>query len=444
MDELSDIELAQRSAAGDERAFMALMRRYEQHLADLIRYQVSNTQHAEDILQETLVQAWLGLGKVRDGDKVRPWLLQVARNRIRDFFKSTQRRERPVDDPVLESHLNQFGHSLRGQKETLEEVYEALEQVPEMARGIAQQFYLQGFTIEEIAKRNRKPSGTVKRQLFEARNHIRQSLEVNDRARRPIMAKKRADNVAMPFPERRPEVVITELDEAPFVVDSPELRWWIVIPKLGDVAVTGRYIPSGWKFDGATRMQALRPAKIHGVEGVEIDVDVWDDEKGWHSAGWSMCGQQDDTMTQYLATVSRGDEIRDISTFLEEGFTASWGPMERRLEDRQRLVRQEDGSWIQAHSADNLDAFGAGVYSVRLGEREFTCLRVIQLEGELTDQQSPLDVNYVTQEGRTVLKRSYCQDCLDDIVVDKEEEMVVDGVHLFLWEDTLTGLALGA
>ena len=127
---------------------------------------MSHTQHAEDILQETLVQAWLGWGKVRDGDKVRPWLLQVARNRIRDFFKSTQRRERPVDDPVLESHLNQFGHSLRRQKETLEEVYEALEQVPEMARGIAQPFYLQGFTIEEIAKRNRKPPGTVKRQLF--------------------------------------------------------------------------------------------------------------------------------------------------------------------------------------------------------------------------------------------------------------------------------------
>ena len=43
-----------------------------------------------------------------------------------------------------------------------------------------------------------------------------------------------------------------------------------------------------------------------------------------------------------------------------------------------------------------------------------------------------------------MLKRSYCQDCFDDIVVDKEEEMVIDGVHMFLWEDTLTGLALGA
>ena len=86
---------------------------------------------------------------------------------------------------------------------------------------------------------------------------------------------------------------------------------------------------------------------------------------------------------------------------------------------------------------------GPAIYSVQIGERIFTCLRVIQLEGEITDEQSPLDVNYVTREGRTVLKRSYCQDCFDNIDVDRDEKMVVDGVSLFLWEDTLTGLAIG-
>ena len=443
MGQPTDIELVQRSLAGDERAFMALVRRYQEPLANLIRYQVGNLQHAEDILQETLLQAWLSLPKLRDGNKVLPWLLQVARNRWVDFFKSTQRREQAVEDSIIENHLNQFGHSLLRQKETIEEIYEALEQVPETERNIARQFYLEGFTIREIARRSQQPQGTVKRQLFETRNHLRQLLEITARGRRPTMKTKKADRRELSFPEQRPEIIITELDEEPFVVDSPELRWWIVLPRIGDVALKGRYTPPDWTFDQALRMRTERPARIHGVEGIEVDVDEWDDREGWKSAGWSMCARQDETTTQYLATLSRHDEERNVSTFLDEGFGDFWGQMERRLEDRQRFVRREDGTWRQAHSADNLEAFGAGVYALQIGEREFTCLRVIQLEGEITDEQAPLDVNYVTREGRTVLKRSYCQDCFDNIEVDREEKMVVDGVSLFLWEDTLTGLAIG-
>ena len=258
------------------------------------------------------------------------------------------------------------------------------------------------------------------------------------------MGAKTAAKQTLPFPQQRPNIVITRLDEEPFVVNSPELRWWIVRPQLGDIALAGRYIPANWQLDKALQMQAIRSAEIHGIEGVEIDVDQWDSEKGWQSAGWSMCARQDQSTTQYLAVLSGQNGQRRINTFLEEGFTAAWGQMDRILADRQRLVHCKDGSWTQAHSADDLDAFGAGVYSVEIGAKKFTCLRVIQLEGEITDKEAPLDVNYVAQEGRTVLKRSYCQDCFADIAVDKEEEMVVDGVRLFLWEDTLTGLAVGA
>ena len=87
--EQSDRALVERIVAGDQRAFAALIGRYEESLAGLIRYQVGDLAAAEDVLQETLVQAWSSLARLREPDKVHAWLLGVARNRCRDYFKAT-------------------------------------------------------------------------------------------------------------------------------------------------------------------------------------------------------------------------------------------------------------------------------------------------------------------------------------------------------------------
>ncbi len=59
--ESDDVILARRSAKGDEQAFSQLVRRYERQLVTLICYLLGNAEHAEDVLQETLVQAWIGI-----------------------------------------------------------------------------------------------------------------------------------------------------------------------------------------------------------------------------------------------------------------------------------------------------------------------------------------------------------------------------------------------
>ena len=70
---LNDQILAQRTRAGDEQAFVALIRRYERSLAALIRDRLGSHDAGEDVLQETLVHAWSGL-RVRGPNNVRAWL----------------------------------------------------------------------------------------------------------------------------------------------------------------------------------------------------------------------------------------------------------------------------------------------------------------------------------------------------------------------------------
>ena len=107
-----------------------------------------------------------------------------------------------------------------------------------------------------------------------------------------------------PFPQQRPEIAVRQLDGEPFAVDCPELRWWLVVPRLGEEALQAKYKAADGALAEINRMRAVRPAEVHGLEGVEVEIDAWD-EGQWRPADWSICARENDEEIQYLATIWR-------------------------------------------------------------------------------------------------------------------------------------------
>ena len=177
----SDQLLAEQVRQGNEQAFARLIRRYERTLVGLIRHRVGSGDQVQDVLQETLVHVWSGLRRDTPRD-VRAWLLQVARNRCRDYFRSTQRRELFVETEALAPMVNRFGVAQARQREAAAAIVEAMEEVPDRERAALQAFYLDGLSIAEIAARHRCPDGTVKRRLSHGRDRIRTVLGVTPQA----------------------------------------------------------------------------------------------------------------------------------------------------------------------------------------------------------------------------------------------------------------------
>ncbi len=447
--EPNDEILIQRSVQGDGQAFVELVKRYEQPLATLIRYHINDIHDAEDVFQETLLHAWIGLRRLRDPKKIRAWLLRIARNRCHDFHKSSQRRDLPTEERELEKHVNQFGRVLAQQRDSRADIVEALEEAPASERDAAKLFYLQGLTIAEIAERSRCPEGTVKRRLHHARNYIRRSLGITYGMQRRIeMAKHKPGSKRQPFPVRRPEIIITESQIKPFSVDFRELPWWFGIPEVGDRTLWSIYDPPDWRIISVTDMQAVRPAKIHDLDCVEINVDVWEPKTGWMPSYCTDYGRLTDDSVQWLAISQIRDGRRMFRTFLDEDFNEDWAPMVRRMEDRSRFVLQEDGSFKQrCHSPE---VIGAGMFSVKVGERSFICLRVLDVEDKPTERDMLMEA-YLTQEGRTVLCRRYNGRLWKveegkptwDEKFPEHNRIVIDGVTFVHWYDCLTGLALG-
>ena len=454
MEKLDNETLARLSTQGDESAFAELIRRHERQLAALIQYQLGNRDYAEDVLQETLLQAWVGIRHLREPKTVGQWLLRIAKNRCYDFLKSAQRRDQPIDTGELTQFIDRFGHRQIRRRNLLNDAVEALEEVPETEREAAQLFYLEGFTIAEIAARHRCAEGTVKRRLFQARAHLRESFDISDKRRTSQMQTRRPRTKKQPFPLRRPDVVITQTNTEPFSVDCPELRNWFIVPKIGERSLYANYKPMDWKLTEVYELQVVRHSHVHDVEGVEIDIHTWNSQTGWMPSAWQMYGRLTEEKAEYLAVSELHNDKRVLYTYLDKDFDFHWGRISRKLEDHGRFVLQADGSLKQVHSVDNLEASGAGVFSVAVGAHHFTCLRIIELDVPVAKigRDFLIGESYVTEVGRTVLTRLFChpektmyndQGNRERVAVDKDVQVVIDDVTFVHWHDSLSNLAFG-
>ena len=87
----ADTALA-RARAGDDRAFGELTDPYLGELRVHCYRMLGSLQDAEDMLQETLLAAWRGLGRFEERASMRTWLYKIATNKCLNALRDASRR----------------------------------------------------------------------------------------------------------------------------------------------------------------------------------------------------------------------------------------------------------------------------------------------------------------------------------------------------------------
>lgn len=83
----------------DEKAFQELAEHYRRQLEVHCYRLLGSVEEAEDMVQETLLAAWQGLGHFQGRSSVRTWLYRIATNRCLNARRA--RRSRAVKDPSV-------------------------------------------------------------------------------------------------------------------------------------------------------------------------------------------------------------------------------------------------------------------------------------------------------------------------------------------------------
>lgn len=260
-----------------------------------------------------------------------------------------------------------------------------------------------------------------------------------------------------PFPLQLPHIEITPTDTPPFEVDFKEMHWWFAIPEVGDHVLWAQYEPD-LRLSDYTELKALRPAKVHGIDCVELAAMVYDHaEDPVRAYPWMFFSRLTEDRVQYLATLSLyRKDLRELRTMLDEGFDKDWGDGPRHIRQTGRLMEQSDGSYALSAGADAAEIIEpTGVFRVMVGDRSFECLRVIGITVPLSEENA-LEEAYLTREGRTIMFRRYNgtrwnlgyntghpKEMTWDQRFPDHKRIIINGVTFVHWYDCLSNFACG-
>jgi RNA polymerase sigma-70 factor (ECF subfamily) len=177
----SDEILVARCLAGDERAFETLVERYEAPLRRLAFGFLRDRQLAEDVSQETFLQAYQKLSTLGRGGAFRSWLYRIAVNRVHDELRRLT-RQGEVSGEETERSLEKTPApgSLQGLVESRElgrQLAAAIARLDGKHRTPLILKEVQGMTYAEIAQLLGWPMGTVQIRIHRARLRLREQLK---------------------------------------------------------------------------------------------------------------------------------------------------------------------------------------------------------------------------------------------------------------------------
>jgi RNA polymerase sigma factor (sigma-70 family) len=136
--------------SGDERAAADLVERHARALARFLAAAGAPDAEVDDLVQETFIRAFRGVGGFRGQCQFRTWLLTIGGNVLKDFGRrAARRRLQPLDEAVEDSGGDPHAHAEAS--ETVALLAEGVKSLPRLQREVFLLRAQQGFEYEEIA-----------------------------------------------------------------------------------------------------------------------------------------------------------------------------------------------------------------------------------------------------------------------------------------------------
>ena len=159
---------------------------YRAHLRDVYSYayyRIGNHHDAEDLTEQTFLQAWRHFERARresDGRPLRPWLIRIAHNLAANYYRDRARRpQSPLEDADVVSAPHETEQLVEGREE-LRDVLDGVASLPDDRREALIMRFALGMDNREIARARGRSEGATKVLLHRAIKQLEGALAADD------------------------------------------------------------------------------------------------------------------------------------------------------------------------------------------------------------------------------------------------------------------------
>lgn len=373
-------------------------RLYQTHLSVLryfLRSKISNVHDAEEILQEIGLAAFLGFSSLSEHGKFKQWILGIASHKIKDYYRSKAKHYAiPLElvENTVTTRFERFGHSL--------EIRDIMERLPDKEKQILYLYYFRGLSQKDIAIQLQIPLGTVKSRLSKSKQHFTQEYEINQRKEVQTMKIKN-------IPTFAPVYQIVPSEKEIFSVVCEEVPGWLVTCRVGEKARFAFYDDPDRHCSGVYTMECVKHANIHGIDCVQIAVT--EQEENGQTRKHDLFVKLTDTHCMYIADMRMENNVLSFGSFMDGDWLKNYGigenncGRETRQSAKGNAVLHPDGSiTVNEKIIETGESDLIGRFTVTIGNKSYDTVAMLSL-----DCNSILVLQYVTQDGRTVLFRRF-------------------------------------
>jgi RNA polymerase sigma-70 factor (ECF subfamily) len=183
-----DLELVQRAINNDQKAYAELMARYKDAIYFMLLKMINNKTDAEDLTIEAFGKAFKNLKQYSPNYAFSTWLFKIASNNCIDYLRKKRNHHISIDsnhtsdekDSEPQVHLKDETpdpeeNLIRAQKVVL--MRTVVKKLKPRYRTLIELRYFKEYSYEEISDELELPLGTVKAQLFRARELLFNTLK---------------------------------------------------------------------------------------------------------------------------------------------------------------------------------------------------------------------------------------------------------------------------
>ena len=178
-----DFKLVQLALSkGDQKAYAELLQRYRESVYYMMLKMVNNKDDADDLTIEAFGRAFKKLDQYTPNYAFSTWLFKIASNNAIDFLRKkklnntismdtrNENSDYDASNLVRSTHLNPEEFYIKKQK--VEMVRAVIDKLKPKYKELVELFYFQELSHEEISEKLNLPIGTIKAQLFRARDFL--------------------------------------------------------------------------------------------------------------------------------------------------------------------------------------------------------------------------------------------------------------------------------
>lgn len=171
-------ELILKAQKGDKEAFTKAILEIKNDLYKIAKLKTTNEEDIQDIIQETMIDSYKHLKKLKEPIKFKAWIIKILINNCNKYYKRKAIHNQIYDRYDIEFYKDDIKYN--SDKDIIENTlnfYEMIKELKYEERIIIVLYYGEKYTTKEIGEILKINENTIKTRLSRAKDKIRKSYE---------------------------------------------------------------------------------------------------------------------------------------------------------------------------------------------------------------------------------------------------------------------------